>query len=686
MELSQEEAAQSLLVLSPAQPAALLPPPSTHRLKSEVWQFFKRLAPELAECLVCDESKKKHIKLAKKSTSGMIAHLKAFHKEEYVMACDQKNHNGRRARQCAAIMIENPSTPPNLFRSESFLALFPEVEWHNFPNESVMTKIVLPEMVTEIASKNRAELSGVPVTLIVDTWTSHPLSIRGGRREPVTLTLILAYFINHLWEMEGRLIAVKQSWEEPRPETIRAMLDQTILDEQLDVVAVVCGGTRNLRKAVEGLGFRHPHCTNHHLSLAVSRGLAGWEEGASLLHRLRDFAKSLNDPVNEAFRNEYFTICLTHTLRPITLPCPPSTRWGGDIRLIESALQQMPAINETLIVTDQQPFSSDDVASLISAATVLKPFGKLGLELSQEGRLLSESFFVLRKLQKHLETCSTTSSLAASILPHFTSLTPHFFSSSSTLSSVFFDPSAVFHFKSEANWRNVASTFFPNQPSLSSSSTFSSPSVHSSLSSRRAALYGDDNEPPMKMVKQESSSGNELLDAEVLLYLEQTLNGVDVTLEALDYWKTYHDKFPKLSIIARRYLSTPPTSIDAEKVLSAAGLLFRKTLSNLLSNGNIEEICMLRLVKQGSLRALSHSRDRVIISPSTTVESLLRPHATPVAEEVEEVPEPEEERDWSWDEENSSTNGDAPHSGPLFASSDKEVKQELPDSVMPSPV
>lgn len=47
------------------------------------------------------------------------------------------------------------------------------------------------------------------------------------------------------------------------------------------------------------------------------------------------------------------------------------------------------------------------------------------------------------------------------------------------------------------------------------------------------------------MVKQESSSGNELLDAEVLLYLEQTLNGVDVTLEALDYWKTYHDKFPK---------------------------------------------------------------------------------------------------------------------------------------------
>lgn len=41
----------------------------------------------------------------------------------------------------------------------------------------------------------------------------------------------------------------------------------------------------------------------------------------------------------------------------------------------------MPAINETLIVTDQQPFSADDVASLISAATVLKPFGKLGLEV-----------------------------------------------------------------------------------------------------------------------------------------------------------------------------------------------------------------------------------------------------------------------------------------------------------------
>ncbi|GMT03260.1 hypothetical protein PENTCL1PPCAC_25434, partial [Pristionchus entomophagus] len=320
--------------------------PRDSKNKSGVWQFFQRLAPELAECMLCtDPNAKKTYKLAKKSTSGMIAHLRAYHKEAYALAIDHKNLFGRRARQCALMMIETPSVSPSLFRSDSFLALFAEVEWPHFPTVTAVNTVSLSLSLSLARQRNGRDLSGIPVTLLVDSFTSVPISIRGsdgtrgGRR--VTIILCLAYFVNASWEMESRLIAVRKSIEEQTPTQIRAVLEEVIRDARLDVVAVVSDGAANMRAAVAQMGIRHPRCTAHQLSLAVSRGVAAWSEGGEVLRRLREFARDLNEPTAGLLRALHFNMCSAHSLRPRTLPSAPSTRWGGDYRLIEAALEQV---------------------------------------------------------------------------------------------------------------------------------------------------------------------------------------------------------------------------------------------------------------------------------------------------------------------------------------------------------
>lgn len=42
--------------------AQLLAPELPARLKSGVWLFFKRLAPELAECMLCTDDGKKKVR------------------------------------------------------------------------------------------------------------------------------------------------------------------------------------------------------------------------------------------------------------------------------------------------------------------------------------------------------------------------------------------------------------------------------------------------------------------------------------------------------------------------------------------------------------------------------------------------------------------------------------------------
>jgi hypothetical protein len=67
---------------------------------------------------------------------------------------------------------------------------------------------------------------------------------------------------------------------------------------------------------------------------------------------------------------------------------------------------------------------------------------------------------------------------------------------------------------------------------------------------------------------------------------------VDPDTDYLAWWKDNSDKYSRLSVLARRYLGVPSTSVPSERIFSAAGWIVTK-LRNRLSSSCIDQIIFL---------------------------------------------------------------------------------------------
>ena len=74
------------------------------------------------------------------------------------------------------------------------------------------------------------------------------------------------------------------------------------------------------------------------------------------------------------------------------------------------------------------------------------------------------------------------------------------------------------------------------------------------------------------------SSSDQLLQTEFDRYIAAG----DADLDALEWWKKHEKSYPKLAIMARKYLSIPATSVQSERLFSATGRLISKSRSRLL--------------------------------------------------------------------------------------------------------
>ena len=66
----------------------------------------------------------------------------------------------------------------------------------------------------------------------------------------------------------------------------------------------------------------------------------------------------------------------------------------------------------------------------------------------------------------------------------------------------------------------------------------------------------------------------------------------DRDTDSLAWWKDNSDKYSRLSVLTRRYLAVPSTSVPSETIFSAAGLIVTK-LRNRLSSSCIDQIISL---------------------------------------------------------------------------------------------
>ena len=80
-------------------------------------------------------------------------------------------------------------------------------------------------------------------------------------------------------------------------------------------------------------------------------------------------------------------------------------------------------------------------------------------------------------------------------------------------------------------------------------------------------------------LKLKHSSDDPYEETELSLYKRERC---DPNVNPLKWWNENSIKYPRLSVLARQYLSIPGTSVPSERIFSATGLLVNKLRNRLL--------------------------------------------------------------------------------------------------------
>ena len=90
------------------------------------------------------------------------------------------------------------------------------------------------------------------------------------------------------------------------------------------------------------------------------------------------------------------------------------------------------------------------------------------------------------------------------------------------------------------------------------------------------------------------------IEAEVLLYTSS--RPVPLNADPLEWWSGHYSDYPHLAVLARRFLCIPATSVPAERVFSAAGIIVNKLRCSLQHN-NVDALIFLQKNRLQSTRS-----------------------------------------------------------------------------------
>ena len=84
------------------------------------------------------------------------------------------------------------------------------------------------------------------------------------------------------------------------------------------------------------------------------------------------------------------------------------------------------------------------------------------------------------------------------------------------------------------------------------------------------------------------------IDLEVAGYLSTRPRCVADDASPLEWWHLISPRFPKLSVIARRDLSSPPSSVESERLFSVATQIYSEE-RNWLKPENVDKLVFMNL-------------------------------------------------------------------------------------------
>ena len=372
--------------------------------------------------------------------------------------------------------------------------------------------------------------------------------------------------------------------------------------------AIVHDNARNIVAAMNLLGCKHLSCVGHTLQLAVNNAL-DLAPVARVLQRCRKVVGHFSH--SYVAQSELSVKQSALNLPKHKLIQEVATRWNSSLEMAKRILEQQSAISAVLLQSHKRSdrellLSPADITLLEHIVEVLQPFAEATTMLSSE-KYVSVSVVqpILKALlKKHLRPSDTDSQIVTDMKAAlYTSLSSHFSDSDQqklmVLATVLDPRFKSLKFLPSAERKHVYVDLLDAATDLWATERGEMPpsldleSGSSPLPKRKKMGHCLLDFTDSGSDTSGSSPSRDVLgavDKEVSNY--QTESEISNSEDPLLWWRLNEHRFKTLSILARRLLCIPATSVPCERLFSSAGNIVNKKRASLHPE-NVDCLCFL---------------------------------------------------------------------------------------------
>ena len=594
---------------------------------SIVWKFF-HLKPNstTAECRLCS-----HIMNYKhRSTSNMVRHLKAKHLLDYEKESEKKKPvstasespapattandrptastsgdqsasaprppcppappgyrqptfaeaierrekykpDHRRKKEIDDLIIEmiiKDTRPMSAVEDKGFVKLIKYLDpRYEMISRSTLRDIRLPGLyyyAKEELKKQLANVSSVSIT--TDSWTSVALQ---------NYTTITAHYIDQEWALNSKVLCTRSNGKAHTSPNLSAELSTCFKEFGIEgkVAYIVTDNAPNIVKAAADLTSQHP-CLAHTLNLAVKDALkeTGVKELIGKVKSIVTFFKSSPKQV-QVLRD----IHTKNGTKFYKLKQECETRWNSALTMFQSYITQHEEITEVLSKAGKANLcllkddSNDDVENIKSAIKSLKPLKEATEELSSEHfTTASKCVPMMTALKKAVSRDTTPLGLA--LTDALASRFDHLLKENYLNIATALDP----RFKTkniQAPINNKIKDLLPKESNQTHQPESATPQWQKKVAE---SSYWKEWEEENCADEQES-----LTTAEMELQYFVNLPNLQRGCDPLKWWKAQTHALPEMTLLAKKFLAIPGTSVPSERIFSKAGQIVSKRRSSL---------------------------------------------------------------------------------------------------------
>lgn len=492
-----------------------------------------------------------------------------------------------------AAFIAQDARPISLVEGKGFRNLMAFLEPEYELKSRTTTTELIKKMYNEGVQKLKLKLRDAKyVAFTTDMWTSI---------QNVAYMCITAHWINNDWELEAAVLQTRETPERHTGHNISIRLADCASEWGISVdkiAATVHDNGSNINLAIDLLDdWPDQRCFSHTLQLAIGAGLK-----VPAIDRMLGAARRLaahfkrSTVAAQALREKQAALQANETSNVSEIVIDCSTRWNSVLDMLERLVELRWAIGAVLSdpnTTHRSAASTyemtDDNWSLAQALVpVLKPFKQVTtMSSGQSYPSVSSVYPQLYIILKHIagnqpdentavKQCRT--SIAKELRSRYY---PEGYSTLNASKAAVLDPRYKLlkfydhHIRQET--LDAVRLELDTLPLAPPTADNNSVQVLEEPKNKRARMSDDNifaDLTSLCAAEDATTTSDEL--AAYLMETPLSLHG-----DILQYWRDNSNRYPKLSVLAQKYLCIPATSVPSESVFSTAGHIVNKKRASL---------------------------------------------------------------------------------------------------------